>query len=123
MLFVLYCCRNGRIYSIIKEITGKTEFSNFEIYGFKYFEVFVAEGDIDLQGASVTKILNPIENPPVLNCDDKTVLEIYDAALETARCNFLGHFMDCPTRERAGWLCDSYFSAQADYLLSGNTNT
>ncbi len=116
-------CEHWEVFNVIQVTsTGKTEFSNFEIFGFKYFAVFVAEGDIDLQGASVTKILNPIENPPVLNCDDKTVLEIYDAALETARCNFLGHFMDCPTRERAGWLCDSYFSAQADYLLSGNTN-
>ncbi len=102
--------------------SGMTDFSSFEIYGFKYFIVFVVDGNIEIENASVTKIRNPIENPPVLNCDDKMVLEIFEAACETARCNFLGHFMDCPTRERAGWLCDSYFSAQADFVLSGNTN-
>lgn len=26
---------------------------------------------------------------------------------------------DCPSRERAGWLCDSYFTARAERLLTG----
>ena len=27
--------------------------------------------------------------------------------------------MDCPTRERAGWLCDSYFMAKAERYFTG----
>ena len=27
--------------------------------------------------------------------------------------------MDCPSRERAGWLCDSYFTAKTEYVLTG----
>ena len=115
-------CKNWDVFNVIEVNSwGDTEFSNFEIYGFKYFAVFVLEGDLELTGASVTRIRNPIENPPKLNCQDEQILKIYNAALESARCNYLGHFMDCPTRERAGWLCDSYFSAQAAYRFSKNT--
>ena len=27
--------------------------------------------------------------------------------------------MDCPSRERAGWLCDSFFTARVEYVLTG----
>jgi alpha-L-rhamnosidase len=27
--------------------------------------------------------------------------------------------MDCPTRERAGWLCDSFFTARAEKVFTG----
>jgi alpha-L-rhamnosidase len=30
--------------------------------------------------------------------------------------------MDCPHRERAGWLCDSYFTARVAYDVSGNSS-
>ena len=26
--------------------------------------------------------------------------------------------MDCPSRERAGWLCDSFFTAKTEYFLT-----
>ena len=28
---------------------------------------------------------------------------------------------DCPSRERSGWLCDSYFTAQAEHALTGKS--
>ena len=99
----------------------QNEFTNFEVYGFKYFAVFVMEGEMEIEAADVIKVRNPIKNPPVLPCEDPSILAIYQAACESARCNTLGIFMDCPTRERAGWLCDSYFAAQALHVLDGNT--
>ena len=29
--------------------------------------------------------------------------------------------MDCPSRERAGWLCDSYYTGQSEYYFTGTT--
>jgi alpha-L-rhamnosidase len=29
--------------------------------------------------------------------------------------------MDCPSRERAGWLCDSFFTARAEHSLTGKS--
>ncbi len=102
--------------------SGETDFTNFEIMGFKYFVVFAVKGSLEITSASVTKIINPIKNPPVLNCDDEDIVKIYEAGCESARCNTLAIFMDCPTRERAGWLCDSYFTSSALYTLEGNCN-
>jgi alpha-L-rhamnosidase len=41
--------------------------------------------------------------------------------VETFKQNALDVFMDCPQRERAGWLCDSYFTSRTAFYLSGNT--
>ena len=35
--------------------------------------------------------------------------------------NAVDLFTDCPSRERAGWLCDSFFTARAEYALFGST--
>lgn len=45
--------------------------------------------------------------------------EIYKAALQTFRQNTVDVFMDCPSRERAGWLCDSYFTAIMEKEFTG----
>ena len=47
---------------------------------------------------------------------------IYKAALETFRQNAVDIFMDCPSRERAGWLCDSFFTGRAEYVITGRND-
>ncbi len=101
---------------------GERDFSFFEVYGFRYAGVFVIDGEIELDELSVIEYKNPIKNPPVLKCDDPQVQGIYTAAVETLRQNSVDIYMDCPTRERAGWLCDSYFSAQAEYAFTGRSD-
>lgn len=46
---------------------------------------------------------------------------IFDAAMESFRQNTLDIYMDCPSRERAGWLCDSYFTSQVEYHFTGKS--
>ena len=53
--------------------------------------------------------------------DDATMQKIYDAALETFRANTLDIYMDCPSRERAGWLCDSFFTSRVEKVLTGKS--
>jgi hypothetical protein len=45
---------------------------------------------------------------------------IYQAARRTLRLNTLDIFMDCPERERGGWLCDSYFLARGAWQMFGD---
>ena len=111
---------NFNIISVVPR--DKTEFTSFEVYGFKYFAVFAVEGSIKIRSASVIKAINPIKEPPALNCCDETLQKIYSAACNSARCNTLGIFMDCPSRERGGYIGDSYFSSQSLYAFSGNTD-
>ena len=47
-------------------------------------------------------------------------LAVFDAARETFAQNAVDVFTDCPSRERAGWLCDSFFIARVSRLLTGS---
>ncbi len=53
--------------------------------------------------------------------DDDTMKRIYNAATETYRANSVDIYMDCPSRERAGWLCDSFFTSRVEYALTGKS--
>ena len=54
-------------------------------------------------------------------CSDEQLNTLYRAGIETFRQNTLDVFMDCPSRERAGWLCDSYFTSRVARDLTGTT--
>lgn len=56
-----------------------------------------------------------------LGSDNPKLNSIYDAAVESFRQNTLDIYMDCPHRERAGWLCDSYFTSQVERHLTGKS--
>ncbi len=53
--------------------------------------------------------------------DDAAMKHIYNAAMETFRANSVDIYMDCPSRERAGWLCDSFFTSRVEYALTGKS--
>ncbi|HOV76837.1 MAG TPA: hypothetical protein PLS24_02320, partial [Sedimentisphaerales bacterium] len=55
------------------------------------------------------------------SCSDPALNRIFEAARQTFRQNAIDIFMDCPSRERAGWLCDSFFTARVAFDLCGNT--
>jgi len=55
-------------------------------------------------------------------CSDHDVNRIYQAAYRTLRLNTLDIFMDCPERERGGWLCDSLWTARAAALVLGDSS-
>jgi alpha-L-rhamnosidase len=52
---------------------------------------------------------------------DADIQKIFDAAVRTYRQNAFTIYMDCPSRERAGWLCDSFFTARAENVLMGRS--
>ena len=52
---------------------------------------------------------------------DETLARIYEAAVSTFRQNTLDIYMDCPSRERAGWLCDSFFTSRTERALTGKS--
>ena len=52
---------------------------------------------------------------------DPIIARIAHAAEQAFCQNAFDVFMDCPSRERAGWLCDSFFTARVEYLLTGKS--
>ena len=98
---------------------GGFERETFEPSGFKYITVFITEGEGEICDLCVRQMLSPTDKAPKIKCDNSNIKKIYKAALQSYRCNCIDEFYDCPTRERAGWLCDSSFSAKTEFFLTG----
>ena len=92
-----------------------------DVYGMRFAAVLVLKGKITLRQFSLRDYVYPLKNIPEVSSGDASVQKIYRAAVETYRQNAVDIYMDCPTRERAGWLCDSYFTSQTEFALTGKT--
>ena len=99
---------------------GSYRLENFDPIEMRYVQFNVLRGSIRLNRAGLRQFIYPALKNGVLNSGDETLDAIYDAAASTFRQNSLDIYMDCPTRERAGWLCDSYYTAQAEYEFTGD---
>lgn len=99
---------------------GDYPFQTMEAYGFQYLKLACTNGVFRVKNLHVMELICP---QPVLASypgEDPELAEVFDAAVETFRQNAVDIFMDCPTRERAGWLCDSFFIARAEWTLTGD---
>ena len=100
---------------------GIYNLETFESYTFKYLKVIVLKGKCQLQNIYLREYAYP-ENPrATFNSSNNKLNEIYKAARQSFRQNAVDIFMDCPSRERAGWLCDSYFSAIMEKDFTGHS--
>lgn len=63
----------------------------------------------------------PIVREGSFRCADATLNRIWDAAVATMESSIADVFMDCPGRERGGWLNDSYWMAIGMQAVSTDT--
>ncbi len=98
---------------------GTHRFQSYEPYAFKYMRLLCTEGACTLDGLSVREVVCPYPITAEYAGDDPELQVIYRAAVQTFRQNAPDIFMDCPNRERAGWLCDSFFMGQTEPKLTG----
>ncbi len=102
---------------------GRTyDFVSFEPYTFRYIQIISMYAPTLVTNVSLyeecypeTKLTNIVKQ------DSEPLQKIYDAAVSTFRQNATDIFMDCPSRERAGWLCDSFFTARVEKELTGES--
>ena len=94
---------------------------SFEPYTFRYAMVAVRKGHIQLNSFGTKTFMFDTSKVELLNSSDETLNAIYRAAVRTFAHNAVDLYFDCPSRERAGWLCDSYFTAKTEYALTGKT--
>lgn len=99
---------------------GTHHVMTFAAYTMKYLKV-VCRGSCMLLDASITEYQHPMTIRSIQIPDDPVLQKICDAAIRTYRQNALDVFMDCPSRERAGWLCDSFFTARVEKDLTGKS--
>lgn len=92
---------------------------SFEPYTIKYLSLILQKGHIFVNHINLIKYENPLINKIKYQFQDQRINKIMDAAVATFAQNAVDVLTDCPSRERAGWLCDSYFSGQSEQLITG----
>ena len=99
---------------------GEYELESFEPYTMQYVEV-ISDNPIVVDEISMRDYCNSDCHRATFESSNKSLNFIFEAARETYRQNALDIYMDCPSRERAGWLCDSYFTGRVEMKLSGRS--
>lgn len=96
-------------------------FESLEPYTLRYLKCLVFEGDCTVNDLYLREYVNPDVWEAHFAASDERFNRLFAAGRETFRQNAVDLFMDCPSRERAGWLCDSYFTARVAKDLCGDT--
>ncbi len=91
----------------------------FEVYSMQYVQVVIDEGECEIKQIGLTEYKHPDAYIPEMK--SAALQKIGIAAAENFRQNSVDLFTDCPSRERAGWLCDSFFTARAERKVTGNS--
>ena len=100
---------------------GKHEFISLEPRTMQYLKVLCTNGFAKISELKLVEYVNSKANTAKFECDDEALNRIYQAAIHTFEQNAVDIFMDCPSRERAGWLCDSFFTARVEKDLTGQS--
>ena len=108
------CCR-----AVKYELkTGSYRLKFFEVYCMKYIKLFVAHGNLKVNRVQLITYMHPQVDYPVGQTDTDRYA-VMNAAINTFRANAVDLLTDCPSRERGGYLCDSFFSGRTEHLLTG----
>lgn len=109
---VKFVCKEGEYRAI-----------SLEPYVFRYAKIFCSEGKARIRNFSVREVANPAAAEKHFVSEDPKISRLYAAALNTFKYNCVDILMDCPSRERAGWLCDGYFTGRAERVITGRNDT
>ncbi len=115
--------RGGCVDIVAYELSpGEYELESFEPYTLRYLQIAVLAGECTFTGVHLREYANDSVWEAAFACDDRRLNEVFAAGRETFRQNAIDIFMDCPSRERAGWLCDSFFTARVAFDLCGDAS-
>lgn len=98
---------------------GEYELIAFEANSARYATVVVTDGNVQLNDFGMILYENPDVASFTYDYGEDKLNKIVAAAINTFAQNAVDVLTDCPSRERAGWLCDSYFSSRAEALFTG----
>ncbi|MBN2137705.1 MAG: hypothetical protein JW720_07855 [Sedimentisphaerales bacterium] len=100
---------------------GSYKLESIEPYTLRYLKLSVLDGDCSARSICLREYANSQTDKAGFTCSNPDLNKIFEAARQTFRQNAIDIFMDCPSRERAGWLCDSFFTSRVAFDLTGNT--
>ncbi len=111
-------CSNVVMWKLPK---GEYPLLTLEPYGFKYLRIVVMGGSAKVSDVHFRRLSFYMPDKKI-KTDNKKLAAVYDAAVETFRQNSFDIYMDCASRERAGWLCDSFFTSRVERTLTGKSD-
>ncbi len=112
---------NAIKYSLSAEgIGNEFHLLTFEAVSARYVQISVISGTVIINDFSVVKYENSWAAGYGKGYADPELDDILQAAVNTYAQNAVDVPTDCPSRERAGWLCDSFFSSKAEKLFTGS---
>lgn len=100
---------------------GEYEFISFEPYTMQFLKIIAFNSDVKIEAVSLIEFSAPDSEKYRYSGSDPIIKSIWEAGVETFRQNAVDMYTDCPSRERAGWLCDSYWIGRVEYLLTGKS--
>ena len=98
---------------------GTYDLEALEPYTLRYLKLIALEGDCRVGNVYLREFAHPPVAGARFAASDERLNRLFEAGVSTFRQNTLDVFMDCPSRERAGWLCDSFFTARSAFALTG----
>lgn len=94
----------------------------FEPHVGRYAKIHCLKGSFKLNKFALREYAYPPTREATFAAEDTRLDKLFAAASLTFRTNSVDAFTDCPHRERAGWLCDSFFTARTAFDLTGKTD-
>lgn len=144
--FDLECSGDGTLYALFDEVADSTGMPNpfrshetcnvitwqcepgcyrvqcAEPYTMQYLCIAAGGMAAELKNLTLHRVEFPMQKlHKVYHGTDRELEAIQQAALCSFASNVVDIYMDCPSRERAGWLCDSYFMGRVEKLLTGES--
>ena len=113
-----YKCTNAIVWEFAEP--GEYALETFEPYTLRYADVIAQSGAFEMSAPCMRTFKNPKARLAKLDSSDPAIEKIFEAARETYAQNAVDVFTDCPGRERAGWLCDSFFTGRSSILFTGS---
>ena len=101
---------------------GKHEFLALEPKSIHFLKVLCVKGSVKISDLKLIDYVNSKAKTAKFNCNDDALNRVYEAAVHTFEQNAVDIYMDCPSRERAGWLCDSFFIGRVEKDLTGRSD-
>lgn len=101
---------------------GDYNIETLESYTFKFMKAIVLEGECKIDDFYLREFEYPENKNASFASGNYKLNAIFDAAKQSSRQNAVDVFMDCASRERAGWLCDSYFASVMEKEFTGKSD-
>ena len=101
---------------------GEYALEAFEPHTLRFMKLMAVSGACTVTGAGMRLYEHPGAVRAGFQSADEKLNRIFEAGRTTFAQNSVDIFMDCPHRERAGWLCDSFFTARAALSLTGRVD-